>query len=103
MTKEHPRVRAANREKEKVALRLEKLATLRLDDWHEQHPYFKHVSITFGNGTELVQLAGVQYCSWQDEKYPILKSLFDAIRDVWDITDGYHLACPEDWRSNAHP
>ena len=90
----------ADKLKEKLASDLEALAEKRLVEWrlalHARFPRL-HGHISFGMGSEYVGIGKDPKKTKQvdyDRKGLMLQ---DAMEDVWEITDGYKLACPEDF------
>ncbi len=90
----------ADKLKEKLADELAGLCEKRLVEWrlalHVKFPRL-HGHISFGMGSEYVGIGKDKKRTKQvdyDRKGLMLE---DAMADVWEITDGYKLACPEDF------
>lgn len=97
----HRYVADADTFKDAMAVELERLSRLRLEEFaaklKERWPRL-HGKIIFGMGTEAVTIGGKQRNSWDVEKWPtVLRPLYEAINDIDTITNGYRLACPEDF------
>lgn len=93
MAAPHPLVQAAEDAKARHAAELSALADEVLAAWLLGFAGRGRgsVHIRFGNGSELVEIDGR---SIDREQWPA--RLGRAIEDVWAITDGYKLGCPND-------
>lgn len=93
----HLTVERAEKIKSDCVLELSIVADARLGDWvrefTKRFPRL-HGRILFGNGTELVEIGGRQVSHWDSHRS--LKSLWVALDDVEEITDGYRLSVPSD-------
>jgi hypothetical protein len=97
----HWTITRADTAKTQLADRLAKLCTRRLEEWRKRFarkfPRF-HGRIIFGNGTCLVTYAMTRSRLEHDlEGLRSMRGLVAALDDVNQITDGYRLACPEDF------
>lgn len=98
---DHRTVTLAEAAKQRLADRLSGLCARRLVDWRKdfarKFPRF-HGSLIFGMGTVGIRIASTKVVTYGDlEHVRSLAGLRDALDDIDEITEGFHLACPADF------
>lgn len=82
----------------------------RMAKWFRQKFPHHTLQIMFGNGDELILVDGrtlhieerganlsrLRYQIANGRYAPCLDPVVEAVKDVWQITDGYKVSCPDD-------
>lgn len=105
MAQQHSTVLLADAHKARLADKLGGLCRIRLHHWRRefQQKFPRHHGrIIFGNGTELIEFGATltrDVSTVDIEVRPIrsLAGLLAALKDIWEITDGYLLVTPDDF------